>query len=284
MSEPSYNYCMNCGTRLPEDRGSRFCPICGQPIHHELVRHSHSQTQFVGDTSTYQTFPDRALRFPEEPRGPLFQRFINVLIAPPTGMRMVTRAPDFLGPLIISSIIGGFSAVLYFFLNFSLGSFYGQPVSSSSSYYLFSFLYSSVAFFSQIIGLFIWAFIFWIVLGVFTTLQDGDRKFRRAFSIVGYAWLPNVVLQIISILYYFFAFSIYPPNMSFSMAIFLISLPLTILSYLFTLWSIVLLYFALNSLEVSGDRAIIICGGYLAVTTISLLYSFIPLLLLSMFL
>ncbi|MFX1255545.1 MAG: YIP1 family protein, partial [Promethearchaeota archaeon] len=125
----------------------------------------------------------------------------------------------------------------------------------------------------QLIGLFIWSVVLWLVMAGFTRLHAEDRTLKRVSSMVGYAWTPLVLAATLNALYYFLFY--HPPIsdpseptmgliefMAYSMTFNLLPL---ILGFIFFLWSLVLLFLALSSLEIEGDRKIPIILGYFVV-------------------
>ncbi len=267
-------YCSNCGSQLPEDRSSLFCPVCGQQLKGRAtdptIPRPHPPRPVYYSAAASET---ESPQFPMESPGSLFPRFFQVLFTPRTGMARVTLAPDWIIPLVICLIVGGvnvLSAVIRYYRELPFWSQYPTSGMDPSATFIAQ---ASLALGGQLIGLVIWSVVLWLVMAVFTRLHAEDRTLKRVFSMVGYAWAPLVLAAPLNALYYFLFY--HPPIsgptgstmglvefMAYSMTFNLLPL---ILGFIFFLWSLVLLFLALSSLEIEGDRKFPIIFGYFVV-------------------
>lgn len=279
----SQKFCENCGKPLPADKTATFCGNCGATIPGVSEGYSQPPTYQSG-TSAYQQ-PISSIRkgqFPEEQPGSIPQRFIKVLTSPSAGMTEITRAPEYMGPLLVSFLLGVLLCIASLIqeskIHYNFTGTTGFPEIDAimeQAFVLVSVFSAVISLMSFVIGVFIWGIILWILLAILSNLSPEDRSFKRSMSIVGYAWVPQIIGAIINPIYLFF---FYPSTTvtldlsgfitgnidlsSLSSATEGLNLPIEILGFVLFLWSLILVYSALKSLEVPRDRIIIICGLY----------------------
>ncbi|MFX0094952.1 MAG: YIP1 family protein [Candidatus Hodarchaeota archaeon] len=122
----------------------------------------------------------------------------------------------------------------------------------------------------HIFGLFLSVGLFWLFMQILTGLKPTERSFRRSISIIGFANIPWILGALIRLIY---DISFYwPPSVTFNLirneisttdliVTKLVGWPLEIISFIL-LWSLVLVSYALRTLEVPRSRILIICILY----------------------
>ncbi|MFX1252418.1 MAG: YIP1 family protein [Promethearchaeota archaeon] len=195
---------------------------------------------------------------------------MKVLFIPREGMSLVTRVPDYYGPILISCILGLLSGI-------SVSICLVKIVSSQS------FLHSSLEFIldrfllliililalgvigliiSSVVTTFFWSFVLSTLIGGMTSLTKEDVPVKRTFSIFGYSLLPFIIMAAVELAYFLFIFNPKPVE-SITTLIFFFPVEVLVVSIILTLifsvWSIVLINYGLATLDIEKNKRRMMC-------------------------
>ncbi|MFX0062867.1 MAG: YIP1 family protein [Candidatus Hermodarchaeota archaeon] len=268
MSAP--RFCPNCSIQLPDDKQSKFCPNCGKNIYITPNIYSGHTTYQSGyqNLFSYQTKRPDQSRFPEEESGSLFERLVKVLFVPREGMSLVTRAPDYYGPILISCIFG-FLTGISLFICLAKIAFSQSFLDSSLEFILDRFLLLIILILALgIIGLiisnvvytFFWSFVLSTLIGGMTSLNKKDISVKRTFSIFGYSLVPFIIKGAVDIAYFLFIFNPRPIDpiwfLFFPFEVLVVFMTSTLI---FSVWSIVLVNYGLATLDIEQNKRRMMC-------------------------
>ncbi|MFX0067422.1 MAG: Yip1 family protein [Candidatus Hermodarchaeota archaeon] len=217
--------------------------------------------------------PQKELKISEESQISFLEMFNKVLFSPREGMAMLARTSDLVGPLIVFFAIIVLVGIATF-IEYSRIQFTFIPAndvilieSLQNRRLIFDFPFNVVLFIS---GLFFSVIIFWFFMQLLR-LKPEDRSFMRAFSIIGFASIPQILGALIRLIYDLFFY--WPPPVTMNLnngqidyvelaVTRLIGWPLELVSFILLLWSLLLVYYALRTLEVPRNRILILCALY----------------------
>jgi hypothetical protein len=288
-------FCGNCGQKLLE--GATFCAYCGTPvpdIDSTGVTSAKPYTQFTSTPSTvtdrgipaYQA-PYRPERIVKEPPLPFTQHFQGVLLSPQLEMPRIAKQPNlkqpFLVVLIVGIIAGIASVTLFSKVSFSpefTEDFFqsiGYSTDLIEGFEMESLMQTSLmmgAFISPVGYIINWIIINSIILWILHTLISSqvpsqERNFRIMATIAGWSFLPLIFDELVYLLFVvFFVPATTVNNMAELTALETlgsvggIGIILLIISFIFQIWSAILVYFASKSIDAEGYHAIIIAILY----------------------
>ncbi|MFW9902837.1 MAG: YIP1 family protein [Candidatus Thorarchaeota archaeon] len=290
-------FCGNCGQKLLE--GATFCAYCGTPvpaIDSTGVTSTKSSTQFTSMPSTvtdrgvpaYQT-PYRLERIVKDPPLPFIQHFQGALFSPQLEMPRIAKRPNLKQPLLVVLIVGIIAGAASFLL-FSKVTFtpeftkdFFQSIGSSTDLGIEN---ESLMQMSLMMGALIspvgyiinWIIINSLILWILHTLISSqlpshERNFKLMATIAGWSFLPLIFDELI---YLIFVVLFIPATTVNSMAeltgleslgsVGAAGLILLVISFIFQIWSAVLVYFASKSIDPERYHA----------TIIAVLYAIVP--------
>ncbi|MFX1282227.1 MAG: YIP1 family protein [Promethearchaeota archaeon] len=288
-SETTPKFCGNCGQKLLG--GATFCAYCGTPVPTVdstgvvSTKPSSPYTAIpptVSDRGT-PTYPPsyRPERIVREPPLPFAQHFQGVLMSPKLEMPRIVKRPNLGQPFIIVLIAGIISGLALYVLTlrtpieFSEGFFESLGISGMDidmDEYMQFLMIVSVFFtpFGFFITWLIGSFVLWILQAIFSSqVPSHERNFKTMMSIVGWSFLPRIFSELLRLAA--FALFIQPTTITIN-DIFdftALSAPIGIVGdilfftdIIFLIWGIVLVYFAVKSIDPEGSHAVIIAIIY----------------------
>ncbi len=278
-------FCGNCGQKLLE--GATFCAYCGTPvpaIDKTGGISSKPSSPYISTppplsgtgTPAYQA-PYRHERIKTEPDLPFAQHFQGVLISPQLEMPRIARRPNISHSFLLVLITGIIAGIAMFILSSkttieysatfyeSLG-FTGTDI-NAEEFIEFMKIFSA---FSAPIGFFIsWiigSIVLWILQAIFSSkIPSHERNFKTMATIVGWSFLPRIFNELVRLV----AFSVLVEPSTYEVNDILdlgaMSAPLGIVGDIlfiadlfFLIWTVVLIYFAVKSIDPEGSHAVII--------------------------
>ncbi len=264
-------YCGECGKKLIAN--ATFCAYCGAPI-----------PKIGGFIPPQANIPYTITNTREvSPPQPFLSNFLNVISTPKEKMPGIASSPNLSQPLLVNIIIGilAFIAMSILIYNSTVSldaSLLTLIPSDELSVQEFTDLFKiSIPFSAPIVILLNWlilSLILWILHAFFASdLSSYDRDFKTMATIVGWAQIPNIFHQLVTIVVHYFVLSpggeinigsfgqmeITPPAGSSDI------LSRTILygsGILFIFWSLVLIYYGIKSLGSDKANPVTICSIY----------------------
>lgn len=289
IPETAPKFCGNCGQKLLG--GATFCAYCGTPVptidSTGVVRAKPSSPHTsipptVSDRGT-PTYPPsyRSEKIVREPALPFTQHFQGVLMSPQLEMPRIVKRPNLSQPFLIVLIAGIVSGLALYVLTLK------TTIEFSSSFFeslglsgmdiemeeYMQFLTILSAFFTPF-GFFItWlvgSIVLWILHAIFSSrVPSHERNFKTMMSIVGWSFLPRIFNELVRLAA--FALFIEPSTIIINdiLDFSAMSTPLGIvgdilffIDIIFLIWGIVLVYFAVKSIDPEGSHAVIIAIIY----------------------
>jgi len=302
-------FCGNCGQKLLE--GATFCAYCGTPVPSITSTGVVSSKPSTSYSSIPPTVSDRGIptyqpsygaeRIITDPPLPFIQHFQGVLVSPQLEMPRIAKRPNLKQPFLVVLIVGiiaGFSSFLIFSkVTFAPGfaDEFFQSMGYSSDLIegidMESLMQTSLmmgAFLSPIGYIINWiiinSIILWILGAIVSSqIPSQERNFKTMATIAGWSFLPLIFDELI---YLIFVVLFVPATTVNSMAEFAaietlgsvggMGILLLLISFVFQIWSAVLVYFASKSIDAEGYHAAIIAVLYAIVPYVfSSLFSFI---------
>lgn len=288
----SQKFCGSCGKELLE--GATFCAYCGAPVptlpSSPIISSKPSDKIIYTPTPVGKGYPSYPSPYPPqqiliEPPFPFFQHFQGVLLSPQNEMPQIVKRPNLRQPLLVVFLAGVLSGIALFIvmsrvlprIEFTDEFYASFGVSSEmlEGFDVNEFMRTTLmlsALFSPLEFLINWiisSLILWIILVIIGShIPSYERNFKTSATIVGWSFLPRIFEEVINIIYN----SVFVPipsstviisNMTDFTAITaassseVFSLLLFVINLLFLIWSAVLIYFAIKSLNLEGSRAVI---------------------------
>jgi hypothetical protein len=266
---PIMRFCGNCGKELVSN--AAFCAYCGAPI------------AKVQDFSSHQADIQYIVTKPveERPRRSFLTNFRGALVTPREEMPQISSSPNYLQPFLLNLIIGLITAfaLLIFYSKFDIKfseSFldsmvpFGMGTGDASieelkDFYRYLLPISSI--FAILLNWIIMSIILWILNAILASdLPSEIRRFKKMATIAGWAQIPLIFTQIITMLFYLFSpggeviyNSIWEREIISSVSIDVIS-PIIVIAAI--IWSVALIYYAIKSLESAKSNPLVICLIY----------------------
>ena len=285
-------FCGNCGQKLLE--GATFCAYCGSPVpsvdsagvvsskppsSYNSIQPSVSSR----GAPAYQA-PYRPERIRAEPVLPFIQHFQGVLISPQLEMPQIVERPNFRQPLflvLIAGILAGITILItYSKVTPDFTDEFIRSVGYTSDMSEFLDL-DTLMQMSLMIGEPLGFLVSWIIIDTFvlwglhavisSEVPSYKRNYKIMATITGWSFLPRIFEQIVNII---LVILFVPPStitinsMSDLAVLDALGLPdeIALISFLFglviQLWSVVIVYFAVKSIDPIGSHAIMIVIAY----------------------
>jgi len=273
-------YCGNCGKKLIEN--ASFCAYCGFSM--ENNKPKEGQTQKMADWQVPTRNQDYSITHQEpgvpytpyikeriQPR-PFFTNFKGAVLNPKTDLPLIAAKPNLSQPLILNLIIALLSSVAIVIMLskvkiiISPTFFDFLPTDLDPSVFDINYLeqmvvisYPMVILLDTLIVWLLYSIILWVLFKIFASdIASPDRNFRKMATITGWAQIPMILLQITTILFYSFILTdgeLNYPSMTVTSVgangvIFgLFNMLLTGIQTFLLLWSVLLVYYAIKSLD-----------------------------------
>lgn len=286
-------FCGNCGQKLLE--GATFCAYCGTPVPTIDSTGVDSSKPSPPYTSTPPTVSDRGapayppsyspgrptaygdhLHIVKEQALPFFQHFQGALISPQLEMPRIAKRPNLRQPFLIVLIVGIIAGLASFIL-YSKSTIEFTPAFYDSLGFgmdgdmteIVDLMNMITAFSTPFGFLFSWvimSIILFILQAIISSqVPSHERSFKTTMTIVGWSFLPRIFSELIRLIAFtlFVEPSTHTVNDIFDLT--LISAPLGLIGdmlffmeIIFLIWGVVLIYFAVKSIDPEGSHAIII--------------------------
>jgi hypothetical protein len=268
---PIMRYCGNCGKALIAN--ATFCAYCGAPI-------PKTGDLFPSQGST----PYIVIKTPEiTPRHPFLDNFRGAIFTPKIKMPQIASSPNYSQPLLVNLIVGFLTVIglMIFFskyeIIFSESFFTFLPTNETdiTEYMdLYKVLLPISSPISTLINWLILSLLLWLLHAIFASdLNSNARNYKTMATIVGWAQIPMIINQVITIIYNQFLLSSGGQVVFRSIGEMEISAPgggadvlfdtlLLGIEILLILWSLVLIYYAIKSLGSFKSNPIVICAIY----------------------
>lgn len=290
MSYEKPKYCGNCGKQYID--GATFCAYCGTPIPVINANVTANTKSIFSTTSIQSSYDKRSIssyhssseqdRMLSDPSLPFTQHFKGVLLSPQAEMpQIVNRKPNLIHPLFIVLICGIFSAISSFILlsktTIQLSNTFSDPLLSTagiSAEEYIQILSSYVIPFSTAITF----LIFWVISGlvlwiaqslISSNIPAHRRNFKVQLTISGWSYLPLIFYELIKVIVITLLVepSTFVVNELYDIALIgslpdTIGLFMTIISIFFLIWRVLIVYFAVRTLDPEGSHATIITVVY----------------------
>ncbi|MFX0171631.1 MAG: YIP1 family protein [Candidatus Hodarchaeota archaeon] len=284
-SSISPKFCGSCGKELL--KGATFCAYCGAPVPtvhtSQATSAKPSSEPIISSTTVSKGYPPYPYQYTPtqkitEPPFPFFQHFQGVLLSPQNEMPQIVKRPNLKQPLLVVFIVGIFAAIAAFILSskatIQISEAFSDPFGIIESGGFSAEEYVSTLI--QLTPIFVplGFFINWIIGGVVLWILQAlisshvpshERNLKTELTAVGWSFLPRIFYEIIrTVIFAFFVepFTIIADDIY---DISVISAPISILGdilffvdIIFLIWGVVLVYFAVKSIDPQGSHAIII--------------------------
>jgi hypothetical protein len=141
---------------------------------------------------------------PPEPKPNSLQRIVGVLTAPDETFRSIVRRPDWVMPLLIVVVLSIASMLLLTsHIDFSAAireAMEAQGQTADPQVMRFAVSFAKITFYlSPLIGIFFLVVTAMLLLVAFR-IFGGEGEFSHAFSIVLYAWMPQLIRSVIAVI------------------------------------------------------------------------------------
>ncbi|MFX1513798.1 MAG: Yip1 family protein [Promethearchaeota archaeon] len=211
-------------------------------------------------------------------------RIRDVIIHPRRGIRQIIEKPDYWGPCIVLVILAllimlNFALAIRL-LDFKVSSDLERDLEDNNMQSAHQVIrdWRIIGFFlvtlDPVIALLVMTFLFWLLLRYFTDLSSSQRSFRMCFSILGYISITNVPQELIKSLLLiqksrkivelndpgemkpdeYITHEIASKTTEIANSTFTV-----IGTILSSLWLLILLYYALRTLEIEKKQAVLLC-------------------------
>ncbi|UCG90296.1 MAG: YIP1 family protein [Candidatus Heimdallarchaeota archaeon] len=283
--ETTPKFCGNCGQKLLG--GATFCAYCGTPvptIESTGVVSAKPSSPYAPIPPTVSsrgapTYPPsyRPERIVREPALPFAQHFQGVLLSPQLEMPRIVKRANLSQPFLIVLIAGIISGIALFILTskttieFSSGLFESLGMSGADidmEEYMQFFMMMTAFFtpFGFLISWIIGSIVLWILQAIFSSqVPSHERNFKTMATIVGWSFLPRIFNELVRLAAFIFLIEPSIVTIDDIWDLSAISAPLgiigDILSFvdiIFLIWGVVLVYFAVKSIDPEGSHAVII--------------------------
>ncbi len=271
-STPIMKFCGNCGKKLLEN--ATFCAYCGAPI------------PKIGDSTPLQGAIPYVMTKSMEitSRRPFLDNFRGALLTPKEEMPQIVLSPNYSQPLLVNLLVGILTAIalgIFFskyeiifsdsFFNFLPGT---EEINLSEYMELYKVLLPIFTPISTLMNWLVLSLILWLLHKIFASDIDSKaRNYKTMATIVGWAQIPMIIYQFITIIYNMFFVSrggqiifqslgemeIISPEGGTS---FLFDALLFGIEIMVILWSLILIYYAIKSLGSFKSNPLAICVIY----------------------
>jgi hypothetical protein len=294
-SSISPKFCGSCGKELL--KGATFCAYCGAPVPplqtSQATSVKPSSEPITSPTTVSTGYPPYPYQYTPtqriiEPPFPFFQHFQGVLLSPQNEMPQIVKRPNLRQPLIIVLLTGILMGISLYILiskaSIQISESFSDPFGAAGSEGISAEQY--VQMFIQIMPLaspigylsnwVIGGVILWIILAIVSSqIPSHERNFKTGLTIVGWSFIPRIFSELIRIVVYTVLVGPYTLIVNDIYDLTVISPPLgslgLILSFMdifFLIWSVVLIYFAVKSIDPQGSHGIITAIAYAVINFI----------------
>ncbi len=289
MSYEEPKFCGNCGKKFLD--GATFCAYCGTPIP-VINANITTNTKSAFPTPSIQTSVyNRSISSPRssseqdkmlsDPSLPFIQHFQRVLLSPQTEMpQIVNRIPNLVQPLLILLICGLFAGISSFIslskTTIQVSDTFSEPLLATagiSAEEYIQILSSVIPFFTVIFYIIFWfisGIVLWIVQSLISSnIPSYRRNFKVQLTISGWSFLPLIFYELIEVIAVtlFVEPSTFVVNDLYDIA--LIGVPpdtivffMMVISIIFLIWRLLIVYFAVRTLDPEGSHATFITVVY----------------------
>ena len=265
------SYCGNCGKELVVN--ATFCAFCGTPIPKigDYIPPQDDTLHIV--TKSIETSPRRSF----------FTNFRGAIVAPKEEMPKIAASPNFSQPFFVNIIIGFLTVIglMIFFDKYEIifdEAFFtflptdGIDIEEYKELYKALLPISSPI--STLLNWLILSFILWLLHTIFASdLRSNQRNYKTMATIVGWAQLPMIINQIITIIYNAFFITsggvvIFRSlgDMEITSPVGGTDIPLDMIllgvEIMLVAWSLYLIYYAIRSLGSFKANPVTICVVY----------------------
>lgn len=274
-------FCGDCGQKLLD--GATFCAYCGTPVpssDQTGIAGSKPSSEYITPPPSFSTRPTPSrdyLRVPREPPNPFVQNFQGALLSPQFEMPRIAKRPNVSQPFLVVLLAGIIAGIaMYILISKSSLEFSPAFVESLGLSGLdidveeYGQFMQTIMAFSTPLGILVsWligCLVLWILQAIFSSrIPSHERNFKTMLTIVGWSFLPRIFFELIRLV--IFAVLVEPTTYVVDdlLDVSALSFPLGFAGdilyfaqFIFFIWGVGLVYFAVKSIDPEGSHAVII--------------------------